>query len=432
MPASSTFTAAERSRLPGPAWLQAEREAAFERFAAMDALPTEAEEIWRYSRISNLDLDAFTPAFDPGAQGPVPDRVATLLGAIGERAGLAVTREGGLATLEAGEGRATIGRLGDDGDGAGAGLLGSVAAERDAFSTLNAAFSADPLVLRVPNGVAERRTFVVVHWIARARVAVFPRTIVQVGEAAEATVIEVVMSEDVVALVAPVTELDLAPTANLRYITVQDLGPRVWQVATQASRVERESTLLSATVALGGDYARQRTDSRLVGAGATGNLLAVYFGDARQMHDFRTLQDHRAPKSTSDLLFKGAVAGSAHSVYSGLIRVEKRAAGTNAFQTNRNLVLAEGARADSVPNLEIEENELRCSHASAVGPVDEEQRYYLESRGVPTAVANRLIVLGFLNEVIDRIPVEGLRPYLRDALAAKLHRADTNLLGGVA
>ena len=103
MPASSTFTATERSRLPGPAWLQAEREAAFDRFAAMDALPTEAEEIWRYSRISNLDLDAFTPALDLGAQGPVPDRVAALLGAIGERAGLAVTREGGLATLEAGE-----------------------------------------------------------------------------------------------------------------------------------------------------------------------------------------------------------------------------------------------------------------------------------------------------------------------------------------
>ena len=126
-----------------------------------------------------------------------------------------------------------------------------------------------------------------------------------------------------------------------------------------------------------------------MGAGATSNLLAVYFGAARQMHDFRTLQDHRAPKTTSDLLFKGAVAGAAHSVYSGLIRVEKGARGTNAFQTNRNLVLAEGARADSVPNLEIEENELRCSHASAVGPIDEEQRYYLESRGVPPEVAGR-------------------------------------------
>ena len=112
--------------------------------------------------------------------------------------------------------------------------------------------------------------------------------------------------------------------------------------------------------------------------------------------------------------------------------LENGAAGTNAFQTNRNLVLAEGARADSVPNLEIEENELRCSHASAVGPVDEEQRYYLESRGVPTAVANRLIVLGFLKDVVERLPVPGLQRYLENVLAAKLDSSDTNLLGGVA
>ena len=114
------------------------------------------------------------------------------------------------------------------------------------------------------------------------------------------------------------------------------------------------------------------------------------------MHDFRTMQDHAAPRTTSDLLFKGAVGDTANSVYTGLIRVRPGAAGTNAFQTNRNLVLSEGAHADSVPNLEIEENDVKCSHASAVGPVDEDQQYYLESRGVPTDVAERLIVLGLL------------------------------------
>ena len=112
------------------------------------------------------------------------------------------------------------------------------------------------------------------------------------------------------------------------------------------------------------------------------------------MHDFRTVQHHRAPKTRSDLLYKGAVANSARSVYSGLIRVEKGARGTNAMQTNRNLVLHEGAHADSVPNLEIEDNDVRCSHASAVGPIAEDQRFYLESRGVPPDVADRLIALG--------------------------------------
>ena len=133
------------------------------------------------------------------------------------------------------------------------------------------------------------------------------------------------------------------------------------------------------------------------------------------MHDFRTVQHHQAPKTRSDLLYKGAVANSARSVYSGLIRVEKGARGTNAMQTNRNLVLHEGAHADSVPNLEIEDNDVRCSHASAVGPIAEDQRFYLESRGVPTEVADRLIALGFLDEVLEQLPFPALAGALRVA-----------------
>ena len=119
------------------------------------------------------------------------------------------------------------------------------------------------------------------------------------------------------------------------------------------------------------------------GRGATGDLLAVYFGEGDQTLDFRTFQDHDAPDTTSNLLFKGAVGGHSRSVYTGLIQVEKEARGTNAFQTNRNLKLSDHAWAESVPNLEIENNDVHCSHASTVGPVDEEQRFYLESRGVP-------------------------------------------------
>jgi len=220
--------------------------------------------------------------------------------------------------------------------------------------------------------------------------------------------------------VVPTWELDAQHAANLRYLNVQELGPRVWQIGYQASRVARDATLQSAMVALGGDYARVRADAKLTGEGGTSHLLAVYFGDREQMHDFRTMQDHDAPKTTSDLLFKGAVADAARSVYTGLIRVKHGAAGTRAFQTNRNLVLSEGASANSVPNLEIEENDVSCSHASAVGPIDEEQRYYLEARGVPTDVAERLIVLGFFDDVLERVPVPGLRGPLRDAVEAKL------------
>ena len=153
------------------------------------------------------------------------------------------------------------------------------------------------------------------------------------------------------------------------------------------------------------------------------------------MHDLRTVQQHAAPQARSDLLFKGVVANQAHSVYSGLIRVEKGARGTNAFQTNRNLVLSEGARADSVPNLEIEDNDVRCSHASAVGPIDESQLFYLESRGVPTPAAERLIAMGFLDDVLERFPVHGLLAWLRSAVAAKVGSAglgDADGWGGAA
>jgi Fe-S cluster assembly protein SufD len=142
------------------------------------------------------------------------------------------------------------------------------------------------------------------------------------------------------------------------------------------------------------------------------------------MVDFRTTQEHRAPRATSELLFKGAVANHSQAVYSGLIRVEKGAAGTNAFQTNRNLVLHEGARADSVPNLEIEDNDVRCSHASAVGPISEDQRFYLAIRGVPPEAADRLITLGFLDEVLERMAPRAVVDHVRLQLVADLDAAD--------
>ena len=226
---------------------------------------------------------------------------------------------------------------------------------------------------------------------------------VHTGADADVTVVEYHTSTDVAALSVPVVELDVGDAGRLHYLNVQQLGPRVWQIAYQASRVGRDATL---DCVVGGTRRRLRPRPhrlpRLVGRGATGNLLAVYFGDGDQMLDFRTFQDHVAPDTTSDLLFKGAVGDNAGRCTPGLIRVRKEARGTNAFQTNRNIKLSEDAWAESVPNLEIENNDVRCSHASTVGPIDEEQRFYLESRGVPPDVAERLIVLGFFDEVLER------------------------------
>ncbi len=161
-------------------------------------------------------------------------------------------------------------------------------------------------------------------------------------------------------------------------------------------------------------------------------MLAIYFGDGDQTQDFRTFQEHVAPRTRSELVFKGAVADRARSVYSGLVHMHKGARRADASQTNRNLVLSEDAHADSVPNLDIEENDVRCSHASAVGPVDSEQRFYLESRGIPPEVAERLILLGFFEDLLVRSPHQGYAAYLHDIVSARVTAAATSAPAGAA
>ncbi len=424
----STFDPDAVAATAGPDWLRARRMSAFERFRAA-SLPTATEEVWRYSRIDQLDLDAF--AGRPGGPsrqaasgtGPGASWLGDLLASIGPPAALVTTSDGYLSTIERRPDAdiEIVDLAAETGSPAGAGeLLGSVASELDAFGSLNLALSASPLVVRARAGQRVEGPVVIVHSVEADGITTAPRTVIQVEREAELTVIEVVASEQGSALVLPVTEMAVADAGHLDYTSVQLLAGQAWQVAYQASEIGRDASFRSVAVALGGAYARVRTDSRIVGQGGSSRLSAVYFGASDQMHDFRTLQDHDAPKSTSNLLFKGAVADQSHSVYSGVIRVRKGAVGTNALQTNRNLVLGAGAHADSVPNLEIEENEVRCNHASAVGPIDAEQRFYLESRGIPPRVADRLIVLGFLDEVIERVPSLGLQGRLRGSVSEKL------------
>ncbi len=381
------FTPDAARQLPGP-WSEL-RTAAAERFAAA-AMPTPDEEIWRYSRITELDLDRFAPV---GTATHVVD---------GD--GLVVAAEAAAA------------------DTARALLVDVVDGEvPDVFADLNTAFM-QPTIVRVPAGRVVAEPIVVTHTVAGEGTAHFPRLVIDAGPDSEVTVVERFVSPDGdVALVVPVLQVRAAQAARVRYLGVNELGPRVWQIGHQQAVGERDSTTLLATVALGGDYARVRTDARLVGQGGSTRQVALYFAGGTQMHDFRTLQDHAAPKTHSDLLFKGAVQDTAKSVYSGLIKIRHDAKGSQAFQTNRNLTLSEGAWAESVPNLDIQTNDVKCSHASTVGPIDPEQRFYLESRGLPPQVAERLVVLGFFDEVLAQLPAGDLAAELRARVAAKLH-----------
>jgi Fe-S cluster assembly protein SufD len=427
--------------------------AAAEAFSS-SVLPSEKEEVWRYSRIDQLDLDRFRPVgtseASSGDPGPSPsERIHALVGSLGPRSGLVVTFNGVLATVSSSVGGdlLTLGRASEE-DG-GQGLLGSVVTAPHDFVLLNDAFTVDPLVVDVAADAVIEAPIVVVHVVSSSGgLAVFPRTVIRSGAGSQAGLIEIVIDVDTgllaeaapalaaittgaadptdpELLVVPVTEIRVGDDASLAYVSVQSLGPAAWQLAHQASTIGANASLESFAVALGGGYARLRTDSALQGVSGTSKLRAAYIGRNDQMLDFRTLQDHLAPRTTSDLLFTGAVADHSHSVYSGLIRVRRGAVRSDAMQTNHNLVLDEGAHADSVPNLDIEENDVKCSHASTVGPVDEDQRYYLESRGVEPDVAERLIVGGFFENIADQVPIAGTRPMIGRALSerAGAHRA---------
>lgn len=408
--------------LPGPNWLQSRRAQSAERFAA-SALPTAEEEVWRYSRIGELEVDDFAPATEPRGSDAVALCRAQADVAAGLRAGLLVVVDGHVVHAELDDDAADRGVVLTTAADAVAGesVLGAVfGAPVDYFGALNDGFAPTPAVLDIPRGVVLDRPIVVVQYTEADGALSLPRVAVRAGENSAATVVDLQSSADVTAVTVPVVELDVAASARLTYVSVQDLGRQVWQIGTQASRVGTQAGLVAASAALGGDYTRLRTDCALAGRGASGDLLAVYFGDGAQTLDFRTFQDHVAPDTTSNLLFKGAVAGHSRSVYTGLIRVRPEARGTNAFQTNRNIKLSEDAWAESVPNLEIENNDVHCSHASTVGPIDEEQRFYLESRGVPPFTAERLIVAGFFAEVLARMPVAGVASGLRKRITDKL------------
>ncbi len=426
--ASETFTPDLARSLDGPAWLRARRERAAEAAATIEAPTSELEE-WRYSRIGDLRLGQYRPlgADADASTGSVPVPAAALIASLGELAGVVVVHNGRVVDVQVGDVavRAGVhfGRASDDTEG----VLGATGTEpTDLFAAYNDAFSADPVLLRVPGGRSIEQPFAVVSYLDAEGAVVFPRLSIQAGEDSEFGVIEAHLSADVDALVVPVTEVSVAAAARVRHSGLQDLGSRVWQLGSLVGDVGQSATFSSGVAALGGSYARLRLDCHLSGRGATGNLAAVYFGDGEQMLDLRTFQEHRAADTTSNLLFKGAVADRSHSVYTGLIRIQPEGRGTNAFQTNRNLKLSDDAWAESVPNLEIENNDVHCSHASTVGPVDEDQRFYLESRGVPRTAADRLIVAGFFDEVLDALPVPQLAPAVRARIADLLDRQVTS------
>jgi Fe-S cluster assembly protein SufD len=358
-------------------------------------LPVVSDEVWRYAPLSEFNLERFVVAKAPLLAADSPFAVQLC-----ERAGLVVRVVDGFG-VDVGDAPEGVSvELEESSDS----LSGEMLLDRyesDTFALLNVALAPSTTVIRVAPGVLVDRPIVVLNVTNGS--SSFPRTQIDLGRGASATIVEY-YEGGTDGLVVPLSEYRIGENAALQLITYQRLASSAWHVARTTGLLGRDARLRQAVIGMGGHYNRSRNDAVMLGLGSENELRTTFLGSGQQVHDFRTHQLHVAGRSHCTLLSKGAVADDSRSVYTGLIEIEKGAKRTDARQTNHNLLLSPTAHADSVPNLDIKENDVMCAHASSVGPLDELQRWYLESRGVSRSDAERLMIQGFFNEMLVSLP----------------------------
>ena len=294
--------------------------------------------------------------------------------------------------------------------------------EQGKFEALNAALWTDGILLHVPEGVHLDLPVRITRWIDQPGAAFFSRTLIVAEPGSRVSYVDEVISDDLDAhtLVSSAVEVIAKENAQVQYVSLQRLGRGAFYQSSQRTLARRDSTLDTLNVSMGATTTRVDLNARLLGPGANSDMLGLYFGDGNQHFDHNTSQDHVADNTASDLLYKGALDGGSRSVFRGVIRVHTGAQKSDAYQTNRNLLLSDEARADSLPNLEIEADDVRCSHGATVGQLDAESRFYLMSRGLSREQAERLVVLGFLGEVLSRLPLGGVVEKVTNVIEEKL------------
>ena len=298
----------------------------------------------------------------------------------------------------------------------------AVPAEDGKFAALNAALWNDGVFLHVPRGVMLELPIRVTRWMSEAGAAYFSRVLIVAEATSQVSYVDEVVSEnfETQTFASTAVEVIARDGSQVQYVGVQRLGRNAFYQSVQRTLAQRDAQLDTLNVALGASVTRVDLGATLLGPGANSDMLGLYFGDADQHFDFNTSQDHIAPNTGSDLLYKGALDGNSRAVFRGIIRVHKDAQRTDAYQTNRNLLLSRGARADSLPNLEIEADDVKCSHGATVGDLDPEAKFYLMSRGLDRVQAERLVVLGFLGEVLAKLPLGGVVEKVTRVIEEKL------------
>lgn len=390
-----------------PGWRGQQMRDAFEVFESLDQ-PSGAEEEWRYVELG-FKLDDLQPSIEPGesmAAGPF------LQASRAESAGSALVVDGWVTDIDVEIEGVEAERL-----GASNRFESAAVTDRDKFAAAHGAFAGDGLRITVAPGAVIEAPIVVDVQATQADRVSFPHLEVSLGANAEASVLVVYRSPDGIAAVAvPSILLDTGDGARLRYLAVQGWGSDTMGLSHQRVRLGRDATGRIGEVGLGAKVGRLDLNVELEGSGSSVEVVGLYFGENAQTHDYRMVINHIGRNTSSDVFLKGAVEDSAQSIFTGLLRIEKDAIRSSAFETNRNLVLSEEAKAHSVPNLEILCDDVICGHGSSVGPLERDHLYYLQSRGISRVRAERMLIRGFFTEVIDRLPIDIVADQVSEAV----------------
>jgi Fe-S cluster assembly protein SufD len=417
-----------------PEWLRARRLAAHQAFVDAPLPDTRAED-WRYTNIRDLlrldALDLAEEARPVAAVDELPEGLRALLDAAGESSARLVQVDASVVYHELPEELAARGviftsldrAVQEHGDLVREHLGSALDGEDGKFAALNAALWTGGTFLYVPKDVRVELPLRSFRWIAGEGGSVLGRTLIVAEAFAEIALVDELGSGDFAeqTFSNAGAEIFAGEGARVTYVSLQRLGRGVLHLATDRLVAGRDAKITTLYTTLGSDVTRADVKCRLKAPGAHVDMLGLYLGEGNQHFDHETLQDHIAPHASSNLLFKGSLTDESRSIFRGLIRVHPGAQRTDAYQTNRNLILSDRARADSLPNLEIAADDVRCSHAATVGQLDEEEVFYLRSRGIPFLEAMRLVIFGFFGEVLDQLELVEIRKELVRAIEKKLY-----------
>jgi len=411
-----------------PPWFRQQSEQSWREFSALPA-PTRKDQAWRFSNVGALDLTPYRlgSALTDDERDEILERSVALDGKEGrlifandqliERDAMPETlRKSGVIFQPLERALAEHEHLVRKHFMAQPAILGSAK-----FAALHRAQVRAGAFIYVPRGVELQVPIEIFHWLADENAAVFPHLLLVADEMSKVTVIEHFRSLDKSqpGFACGVNDLIAGQGATVKYVCAQRWNENVTALQINATTVERDAAAMSLNLHLGGSYSRFESLSRLVGEGARSDLLAVAVAHQKQEFDARTLQDHVSPHTASDLLYKNALTDRARTTFGGLIRVEPHAHFTDAYQKVRNLLLSDDAEANSMPGLEILADNVRCTHGATSGQIDEDELFYLRTRGIPVKTAQRLIVTGFLSEVIERLDQPAIGEHLHRWIDAK-------------